>query len=290
MNTMEQKKAKHVPKKKLNEVKLLKDYYAKYNVVAVADVETLPADQFQKIKHKLKGKIVTFVGSKSSVSHALKELGVKEIDNILSGIRGLPVVMFTNEDSFKLFSILKKGKSKAAAKVGQIAPFDLVLKAGPTPFTPGPMIGELGILGIKTMVQEGKINIREDKVLVKQGEVINQKASELLNKFGIQPMEVGLNLVKSYDKKDNFVYDASVLSIDEKEYLNKFMSAYLNSYLLSKGIGYITKDNIKDLIVDAARNSRALAKSKSILTDENTGEVLSSVESIAQELKNKLNL
>ena len=45
---------------------------------------------------------------------------------------------------------LEKSKSNAPAKPGQTAPSDLVLPAGETPFTPGPMIGELGQLGIKT--------------------------------------------------------------------------------------------------------------------------------------------
>ena len=47
----------------------------------------------------------------------------------------------------------------APAKEGQLAPFDIVVPKGPTPFGPGPIIGELQKIGLPAAIEAGKIGI-----------------------------------------------------------------------------------------------------------------------------------
>ena len=61
-------------------------------------------------------------------------------------------------------------KTAAPAKPGDIAPEDILVKAGDTPFKPGPIVGELQKAGIPAAIEGGKIVIKKDKVLVKKGE------------------------------------------------------------------------------------------------------------------------
>ena len=141
-------------------------------------------------------------------------------------------------------------------KPGQIAPNDLIIEAGPTNFTPGPIIGELGQVGIIASVEDGKIAIKKDKVLVKEGEEIDDKKASILAKLGMEPMEIGLNLKVVYD--DGTLYEKSVLDFDEDKLVNDIKVAHQNAMGLALKIGYITKETIKLLIGKAAAQARAL--------------------------------
>ena len=72
-------------------------------------------------------------------------------------LKGMPALIFTKENPFSLFKTLKKSKTNAPAKANQTAPFDLIVPKGPTSFAPGPVIGELAILGIKSGVEINEI-------------------------------------------------------------------------------------------------------------------------------------
>jgi len=74
----------------------------------------------------------------------------------------MPALLFTKENPFKLYNKLQKSKSSAPAKAGQTAPSEIVVPKGPTPFAPGPIIGELGALGIKTAVENIKKRSMEE--------------------------------------------------------------------------------------------------------------------------------
>ena len=246
-----------VAEDKKKEVKILKDLMLKYKVISVGDITSLPSKQFQNIRKKLKDKVIIRVTKKRLIKNAiesLKEKDLKSLDKYLESV--MPVLLFTNEDPFRLYKLLKKSKSKAAAKPGQIAPNDLIVEAGPTNFTPGPIIGELGQVGIVASVENGKIAIKKDKVLVKEGEEIDDKKASILAKLGIEPMEIGLNLKVVYD--DGTLYEKSVLDFDEEKLVNDIKIAHQNAIGLALKIGYTTKETIKLLISKAAAQAKAL--------------------------------
>ena len=246
-----------VSQEKKNEVKILKDLMLKYKVISIGDITSLPSKQFQNIRKNIKEKVVIKVTKKRLIKKAidsLKEKNLKSLEKYLQD--AMPVLLFTNEDPFKLYKLLKKSKSKAAAKPGQRAPNDLIIEAGPTSFTPGPIIGELGQLGIIASVEGGKISIKKEKVLVKEGELINEKQSSILSKMGIEPMEIGLNLKVVYD--NGTIYEKSVLDFDEDKLLNDIRLAHNSAIGLALKISYTTKETIKLLISKAAAQARAL--------------------------------
>jgi len=246
-----------VSQEKKNEVKILKDLMLKYKVISIGDITFLPSKQFQNIRKNIKEKVVIKVTKKRLIKKAidsLKEKNLKSLEKYLQD--AMPVLLFTNEDPFKLYKLLKKSKSKAAAKPGQRAPNDLIIETGPTSFTPGPIIGELGQLGIIASVEGGKISIKKEKVLVKEGELINEKQSSILSKMGIEPMEIGLNLKVVYD--NGTIYEKSVLDFDEDKLLNDIRLAHNSAIGLALKISYTTKETIKLLISKAAAQARAL--------------------------------
>ncbi|MBW2994751.1 50S ribosomal protein L10, partial [Candidatus Woesearchaeota archaeon] len=151
--------------------KLMKDY----SVVCVLNLHKMPTAQLQQMKQKLKD-VVIIGGRKKLFMRAVEQAekdkqGLKSIEPYLE--EGLPALMFTNQNPFLLYKKLKQSKMPAPAKAGDVSPKDLVIPAGPTPFAPGPIIGELGRVGIKTAVEGGKIAVKQPCTVAKKGDTIS---------------------------------------------------------------------------------------------------------------------
>jgi len=275
-------------KKKTRELEKLKELMRSYPVFGLLDMTDLPALQLIRIKHSLRSSILIKMSKKRLLKIAFNELKSekKGIDTLIDKLKGLPAIVFTKEEPFKLAKLISQNKSMAPAKPGQTAPTDLIVPAGPTPFPAGPMIGELGAMGIKCKVENGKISVINATTLVKEGEVIVASKAGLLSKLGIEPMEIGLNLLLTY--KDGEILTKEVLFVDEQEYLDNIARAASEAFALSLSIGYITEDNIKVLLSKANAEATSLAKKANIMTSENVGEQLAKAEAQAESLENSL--
>ncbi len=241
---------------KKKEVQVIKDFASRYKLIGIVDLSGLPGSQLLKIKSGVRDFAELRMARKSLIKIALKETGKPNIDVMVENVKGKAALLFTNEDAFKIFKILKKNIAYTKAKAGQIAPMDIVIKAGPTSFLPGPMIGELGRVGLKTGVEGGKIAIKEDKLLVKKGDVINAVNADLLTKFGVEPMEVGLKLMATYDNGEILMRD--VLDVNEDEIINSLVNITYEAVLFAVEIGYAVKDTIEQLIIKGYREADAL--------------------------------
>ena len=165
-----------------------------------------------------------------------------------------------------------RSKSSAPARAGQVAPKDIVVNTGPTSFVPGPIIGELGAAGLKTSVEGGKIVIKEDKIVANKGEVITSKVADLLNKFKIEPMEVGLKILALYE--NGVVYGGDVLNIEDSVYIDNVKKAYNEAFSLAIESGYIVKETVEHLIKKAELEAKAIAKETKVFASESVGDVI----------------
>src|SRR3989338_4778984 len=245
---MEAKKQAHVSEKKKISVKRIEALLKEYPNVGIVNMSTLPCASLQKMRKQLADKLVIFVAKKRLIKLALESVKKerKGIEKLEAHLGGIPGLIFTKESPFRIYKTIQKSKSKALAKAGQLAPFELVIPAGPTQFGPGPVIGELGQLGIKTAIEGGKITIKNDFVAAKKGAVITDKVAGLLAKFNIAPMEIGLNVVAIYENGD--VFSSDVLGVDEQQYIDNITRASSWAFNLSVESCYVTKQNA-DLII-----------------------------------------
>ena len=210
------------------------------------------------MRKKLKDSLIR-VTKKRLLVIALKEIGqgVEKLNEVLTE-NVMPALILTNDSSFKLSKFLRQNKSQVAAKSGQIAPKDIVVSPGPTSLPAGPVIGELGAVGIKASVEAGKIAIRQEATIVRAGEVIKSNVADILVKLGIKPMEIGLNLIASFE--NGAVFTKDILDIDDKFYINSLRLAVSDAINLSASIGYVTKDNVNLILSMAEREALALDK------------------------------
>src|SRR3989338_5164634 len=161
----------------------------RYPIVGVVNLQNLPAQQLQTMRSMLKLKGVKLSMTRKKLLYlALSQSKKNNLDQLSAKIKGMPALLFTNDNPFALNALLVKNKSEAPAKAGQTAPKDIIVKAGSTSFAPGPIIGELGQIGVKAGIENGKVSIKQDSVVVKEGGVINDKVAALLTRLGIEPM------------------------------------------------------------------------------------------------------
>ncbi|MFO8015469.1 MAG: 50S ribosomal protein L10 [Candidatus Woesearchaeota archaeon] len=271
-------------------VKEFEDLIMEYPIIGVVDMEDMPALQLQRMRAQLRDSVVLRMSKQRLMKLAIKNVKDKKkgIDQLLQYFKGMPAMLFTKENPFSLYKTINKRKSPAPAKPGQTAPKDIVVKAGPTPFAPGPVIGELGALKIKAGVEGGKVAIKEDATVVKEGEEIKPEVASILTRLGIEPMEIGLDLVAVYE--EGTIYTRDVLSIDEEEFMNSIMQAAQESINLAVEAGFPTSESTELMIQKAHSESKALAREADIFADELMEEIVGRANMEAESLKSQLNI
>ncbi len=271
---------------KKDDVAAFTELMKEYPVIGLVNVANLPSRQFQILRKKLRKEVLLLMGKTQLIKMAIENAkgSKKDFAKLSDSIEGMPALLFTKQNPFKVSALIRASKSKASAKPGQVAPYDLVIPAGPTPFTPGPIISELGSVGLKTGVENGKVTIREASTIVRKGEVVSKKASEVLAKFSIEPMQIGLDLVAAYE--DGIVYGREVLSVDAEQYLAMLKTAAAEALGLSIEIGYTTKGNIERFIGKAYNTAKNFSISQKILSDalleKEFGDAFRAAKSIAE--------
>ncbi len=262
----------HISKAKKGTVQEFTKLIEQYDVVGAVNMENLPAKQLHNMRVQLRDTVLIKMSKRRLLTVAIKNAKKEGIQDIIPYLKGMPALLFTNNSPFTLFKTLKKNKSTTAIKGGQIAPHDIVVSAGPTPFAPGPVIGELGSVGIKAGIASGKVVIKEDTVVVKEGEEVSSLLAGLLTRLGIEPMEIGLDLTAVCEKGE--ILPKAVLDIDEEQYIADVTTAASWAFNLAVHSVFLTSETTPVLIQKAFAEAKALALGEDILTDLTVGDTL----------------
>ena len=247
-----------IPKYKKELVAKIAERMKKNNTVLIASTRGLPSGQFQKIKKSLRGKAEVMVAKKSIVLRAIGSIEKGALQNLKKQIGADVCLMFSELDAYELAGILIESQSNSKAKAGDVAPEDIKVEAGLTDLIPGPAISELGSVGLKVKVENGKLAIVQGAIIVKEGEVINEKTASVMGKLGIQPMKVGFIPLAAYDSKSDSVY--TEIKIDKEGALNELRSAIGKAIGFAVNITYFTKETIKYFIAKAGAEGKVLEK------------------------------
>lgn len=280
----------HVAQYKKTLVDDIAKLIVEYPIIAAVNMENMPAPQLQKMRALLREKVVLRMAKRRLIKIAIDSVKDKKkgIELIVPHLGGMPALIFTKENPFSLYKTISKNKSPAPAKPGQIAPKDIIVKAGPTSFAPGPIIGELSAIGIKTGVEGGKLAIKTDAVVVKEKEVIKPNVAAMLLRLGIEPMEIGLDIVAVYE--DGAIYGKDILSVDEEKIIAMVIEANQWAFNLAIEAGVMNKDTAEFMVQKAYKQSKAVAMEANILAEGLVGDVLAKAEQQMLSLKKELNM
>ncbi len=264
----------HVAQWKYKEVEELSSLLKQYPVIGIAEIGSIPAPQMQSMRQNLRENMVVRSSKNTLIHRAIDTAGadVKGLTDLKEIIDGQSAIVATEINPFKLQARMKKTKTMAPAKGGEIATEDIQVKAGDTPFKPGPIVGDLQKVGIPAAIQGGKVVIKKNKTLVKKGEVISRDVAQMLTRLEIYPLEIGISLQGVFE--DGFVFKSDVLDIDLDEYHAQFIHAANRAFSLAVETSWVSTLTIVPLISKAHRDALSLSVDQGIITKDTASLVL----------------
>ncbi len=262
------KRQAHVAPAKKEQVQRINQLIRDHKIIAVARVAGIPGPQLQKIRKMLRGKAEIMVSKNNLFQLALAEMekGKPGLKGLGGAIQSQTALVATDLNPFLLFKEMEATKMPSPARGGEVAPDDIAVSEGETPFKPGPIVGELQKAGIPAGIEGGKVMIKKDKTLVKKGDRIPRELAPMLTKLEIFPLVVGLDLQAAWEA--GTVYPAKLLAIDEVKIMGQMGLAAAQAFNLAMFTAYPTPFTIRPLIMKARLEAMGLVLEAGIPTKD----------------------
>ena len=265
--------SRQVAVEKTEEVEEVKRLIQQHKVLGVASLQKVRAAQLQELKKKLRDNVNLRVVKNTIMRRAIAKCKEKpNLEKLEDSLSSSNIFLFTNLNPFKLALLLERGRVKATAKSGDAAVFDVIVPAGNTGLPPGPIISQLGAVGLPTRIESGSVWINRDTLVVRKGETIDARLAAALSKLNIKPVEVGLLLKAAYE--EGLVINEEQLRIDVEATKRNVMEAQAYAFVLSLDAAYPLSENITLLLQTAHRRAYGLALDASVFTHETIADLL----------------
>lgn len=165
-------------------------------------------------------------------------------------------IIFTKGDLLDVRTKIKQFVVPAPARVGAIAPVEVIVPAGPTGMEPS-QTSFFQTLNIATKINKGSIEIINDIVALKVGDRVTSSIASLLSKMKYTPFTYGLEVLEVYDK--GAMYPSSVLDITNASLEAKFMDGVKKVASISLATNYPTLASVPHSIINAYKNVLAIS-------------------------------
>lgn len=264
-----------VPAEKVARVAKLQRLVLDHPVTALVGIRGVPASALQKMRRDLLGRgHPLVVAPNSAIRHALEEAARERpsLRPLLDYVTDQTGVIAADGNPFSLYQELVQTRSPTPARGGSIAPNDILVPGGETPFKPGPIVAELQHAGFPAAIEKGKVVLKRDSVVAKAGEVISAEKANLLTRLSIFPLEVGLQLRAAVERET--FYGPSVLAVDLEGQRASFAAAHRGALALALEIGYFAPQTVPPLLGRAHRGAVALAVAAAYPTPQSLPQIL----------------
>jgi large subunit ribosomal protein L10 len=277
--------SQQVLEQKSSEVETIKEIFKEYKSVGIASLKKVRASQLQELKKTMAGKVYLRVLKNTLIKIALEELNDQELKKLEEYLEGSNVFLFTDLNPFKLALLLEKGKVRTTAKAGDTAAEDVVVPASNTGQPPGPVISQLNAVGLPTKIENGSVWVSKDTLVVRRGEVINDRLAGVLSKLGIKAVELGISMRAVLD--NGLMITADKLKVDVAATKRSVESSNQEAFALALSVGYPCKETIKPLLQTAHQKAVSLSIGAAIPTKDTIAELIRKANAQASSLQEK---
>jgi large subunit ribosomal protein LP0 len=230
----------------------LKELLGAYSKCFIVEVDNVGSKQLQVTRQALRGKAEVLMGKNTMMRKCMREYvndnPGSTVDKLIETCRGNVGFVFTNGDLGEIREILESNTRPAPARVGSVAPADVVVPKGPTGCDPG-QTAFFQALEISTKITKGQIEMTTDTFLISAGVRVTASQAALLQKLSIMPFTYGLVLTSVYD--NGSLFDAKVLDITDDVLTLKFGEALKQIAALSLALGIPTQASVPHSIGNA---------------------------------------
>lgn len=229
-----------------------KNLLSTYSKLFVVSIDNVGSKQLQDTRKTLRGKAEVLMGKNTMMRKCLREY-VEEnpgspYEQLIDCCRGNVGFVFTNGDLGEIRETLSSNTRPAPAKVGAIAPVDVIVPKGGTGCDPG-QTAFFQTLQIATKITRGQIEMVNDTHLITKGDKVTASQAALLQKLDICPFSYGMVLKSVYD--NGSLFDAKVLEITDDVLASQFYEALGVLAALSLAAGYPTQASVPHSMVNA---------------------------------------
>ncbi|KAG9396194.1 Ribosomal protein L10/acidic P0 [Carpediemonas membranifera] len=194
-----------------------------YNKIILVKADNVGSSQLHAVRQALRGKAEVLFGKNTRIVKCIRTLENEneKIQELVPHIKGNVGLVFTNGDLKEIKDIIEANRREAPARVGAIAPVDVIVPAQNTSLEPT-QTSFLQALNIASKITRGTIEILNDVHLIKAGDKVGASESALLQKLDMRPFFYSLEIATVYD--DGQIFDAAILNITDETF-EGFMAA-----------------------------------------------------------------
>lgn len=236
-----------------------KEYFEKfeellntYSKCFIVEIDNVGSKQLQSTRKELRGKAEVLMGKNTMMRRCLKNYlegnPGSPVEQLIEQCRGNVGFVFTNGDLGECREILESNTRPAPARVGSVAPADVIVPKGGTGCDPG-QTAFFQTLQIATKISRGQIEMVNDTHLITAGDKVTASQAALLQKLSIMPFTYGVSLKSVYD--NGSLFDAKVLDITDDVLSAKFSEALKSLAALSLALGLPTQASVPHSIANA---------------------------------------
>lgn len=231
-----------------------------YTQILVAAADNVGSNQLQNIRRGLRGDSVVLMGKNTMMKRTIRmhaeKTGNTAFLNLIPLLQGNVGLIFTKGDLKEVKEEVAKYKVGAPARVGLVAPIDVVVPPGNTGLDPS-QTSFFQVLNIPTKINKGTVEIITPVELIRKGDKVGSSEAALLAKLGIRPFSYGLVVQSVYE--NGSVYSPEVLDLSEDDLVEKFASSVSMVTALALAISYPTLAAAPHMFVNAYKNVVAVA-------------------------------
>jgi len=247
----------HISSEKTETVQETVELLNEYGVIAAADLNKVTSAMLQDVRRQLRGRLKFRVLKNTLMRISMEQAGKEGHDAFMEQVAGPNVFMFTNGNPFKVAMELDANKVRVFAKAGDLALDDIVLSAGNTGLSPGPLIGKFGVLGVRTRIEGGNIWVAKDTTVCRVSEPINEDLADLLQRMGIRASEMGLRVKAVYERGD--IIPGDVLILDLNDYRSRLEQAIGGAFKGAGEAADYTPATVPTILAKAFQQARSVA-------------------------------
>jgi len=239
----------------------------KFSTVLFVKMDNVRSQQVHDVRRELRGKAELLMGKKTLqkkiVENRATRSGASKNDaafndkcDELALLTGNTGMLFTNEPVSNIIKVLDAHRVKAPARVGAIAPCDVVIQAGNTGMEPT-QTSFFQALNIPTKIAKGTVEIISDKKVLSVGDKVDNSTAALLQKLNISPFFYQVEIQSVWDR--GVVFTRADLSTTDETIEKLFIEGISTLNAMSMGAGVPTAASVPVMIADAFKSLLAVS-------------------------------
>jgi large subunit ribosomal protein LP0 len=231
-----------------------------YSQILIVAADNVGSNQLQNIRKGLRGDSIVLMGKNTMMKRTIRvhveKTGNTAFLNLVPLLQGNVGLIFTKGDLKEVSEEVAKYKVGAPARVGLVAPIDVVVPPGNTGLDPS-QTSFFQVLNIPTKINKGTVEIITPVELIRKGDKVGSSEAALLAKLGIRPFSYGLVVQQVYD--NGSVFSPEVLDLTEDDLMEKFAVGVSMVTSLALALSYPTLAAAPHMLINGYKNLLAVA-------------------------------